>query len=136
MKTTCLEEPEMPYDDGARTIFLYTRGTRGKVSKQVRELLNYFEKTTQENAANENLKEMQTIVDRVKLDGEVSVEYMKWFEREQRSFEAGRQEGREEGIRAVEAERENTERERNRAIKAESEVAKLKAELARLQAVK
>lgn len=154
MKTTCLEEPEMPYDDGAWTIFLYTRGTRGKVSKQVRELLNYFEKTTQENAANESLKEIQEIVDRVKLDGEVSIEYMKWFEREQRSFEAGRQEGREEGIRAVEAERENTERERKIAEqerkraetaeaeknkieqRANSEIARLKAELARLQAVK
>ena len=132
MKTTCLEEPELPYDDGARTIFLYTRGKRGEVSEQVRELLHYFEKTTKENAANENLKEIQEIVNKVKLDREVSVEYMKWFEREQRSFEEGRKAEREN----TERERKIAERERKRAVKAESEIARLKAELARLQPIK
>ena len=29
IQNSCREEPQMPYDDGAKTLFLYTRGTAG-----------------------------------------------------------------------------------------------------------
>lgn len=29
IRNTCVEEPEMPYDNGAFTMFLYTKGKRG-----------------------------------------------------------------------------------------------------------
>ena len=32
IKNRCLEEPEMNYDDGAETIVLYTKGTKGTIS--------------------------------------------------------------------------------------------------------
>ena len=32
IKNRCLEETEMDYEDGAVTLVLYTRGTRGKIS--------------------------------------------------------------------------------------------------------
>ena len=33
IKNRCLEEPEMNYDDGAETIVLYTKGTKGTISE-------------------------------------------------------------------------------------------------------
>ena len=104
IRNRCLEEPEMPYDDGAETIILYTRGKKGKVTEELRQFLTYMENTTQNNAVNEDLKDIQKMVNIVKRDGEVSLRYMKWFEHDQLMIDQGRQE-----------ERENTERERKRA---------------------
>ncbi len=39
IRNTCLEVPELPYDDGARTLFLYTKGKLGNPSNGLRELL-------------------------------------------------------------------------------------------------
>ena len=105
----CVEEPEMPYDDGAQTTVLYTKGTKGDdISEELRQFLNYMENTTQTNAVNDTLKDIQKMVDIVKRDGEVSLSYMKGFERDTIMYEKGQ-----------EAERKNTERERQRADSAE-----------------
>ena len=61
-----------------------------------------------ENAKNDTLKKIHSMVEVVKRDKGVTLEYMKIFEREQMLREEGREEGREE-------ERANTERERQRA---------------------
>jgi len=37
-----VELPEMDYDDGAVTLFLYVHGKNGDVSRKLRELLNYI----------------------------------------------------------------------------------------------
>ena len=42
IKNRCLEEPEMNYDDGAETIVLYTKGTKGTISEELRQFLNYM----------------------------------------------------------------------------------------------
>ena len=34
----CEKLPDMPYENGIRTIFLYTRGMKGKTSKELRQL--------------------------------------------------------------------------------------------------
>ena len=47
IKNRCLEEPEMNYDDGAETIVLYTKGTKGTISEGLRQFLNYMENTDQ-----------------------------------------------------------------------------------------
>ena len=44
IKNHCVEEPDMPYEDGAGTLFLYTRGTKGVPSEALRELLHYMER--------------------------------------------------------------------------------------------
>lgn len=116
----------MPYDDGAKTLFLYTRGTVGNPPKDLRQLLTYMEHTTKANAKNENLKEIQSMVETVKRDKEVSVGYMKVYEREEMLLNKGIQEGRE-------AERANTERERKRADMAEEEIRRLKEEIEKLK---
>ncbi|MCD8013033.1 MAG: Rpn family recombination-promoting nuclease/putative transposase [Lachnospiraceae bacterium] len=108
IRNMCQEEPGMPYDDGARTLFLYTKGTRGRSTKKLRELLRYMEDTTESNAVNSSLRKIHRMVEKVKRDKEVSLDYMKIFERE----EMIREEGREE-------EMANTDRERRRAEEAE-----------------
>lgn len=100
IKNRCLEEPEMNYDDGAETIVLYTKGTKGTISEGLRQFLNYMENTDQNNAVNEDLKDIQKMVDVVKRDGEVSLQYMKSFEHDQLMYAQGEAAGREDGLRA------------------------------------
>ena len=124
IRNMCVEEPEMPYDDGAQTTVLYTKGTKDDdISEELRQFLNYMENTTQTNAVNDTLKDIQKMVDIVKRDGEVSLSYMKGFERDTIMYEKGQ-----------EAERKNTERERQRADFAEKE--KIKAPKETTEALK
>ncbi len=95
----CLEEPELPYDDGARTIFLYTKGTEGNPRKELRELLEYMENSSLENVTNDSLKKIHQMTKVVKSNKEVSVEYMKIYEKEKMLKDIGRAEGREEGAK-------------------------------------
>ena len=46
IRSKCDEVPSMPYDDGARTIFLYTKGTEGIPSEELENFLHYMEHTT------------------------------------------------------------------------------------------
>ena len=82
-----------------------------------------MENTTQTNAVNDTLKDIQKMVDIVKRDGEVSLSYMKGFERDTIMYEKGQ-----------EAERKNTERERQRADSAEK--ARMIAEEEKIEAQK
>ena len=99
---------------------LYTKGTKGTISEEFRQFLNYMENTDQNNAVNEDLKDIQKMVDVVKRDGEVSLQYMKSFEHDQLMYEEGRL-----------AEIKNTEREKKRADMAQSRIKELEAELKR-----
>ncbi len=49
--------------------------------------MNYMENTDQNNAVNEDLKDIQEMVDVVKRDGEVSLQYMKSFEHDQLMYD-------------------------------------------------
>ena len=97
IRNCCVEEPDLPYEDGAETLFLYTKGTKGDPPGELRELLRYMEDSTEENARSEGLKALHRMVTEVKRDGEVGFAYMKSFEREQRVREEGRREGLSEG---------------------------------------
>ena len=90
IQNRCIEEPDMPYDDGATTLFLYTKGTKGNPSMELQQLLHYMEHTQDSYATNEDLKKIQQMVDIVKQDEEVSLEYMKIFEREEMLINQGR----------------------------------------------
>ena len=70
--------------------------------------MDYMENTTRENAVTEELEDIQEMVDVVKEDAEVTVVYMKGFERDQMFLEEGKELGRK-------LEQENTLREKNRA---------------------
>lgn len=112
IRNQCVENPELPYDDGARTIFLYTKGKKGRDNETLSQLLDYMENTTRENAVTEELEDIQKMVDAVKEDAEVTVAYMKGFERDQMFLEEGKRQGEELGRRL---EQENTLKEKNRA---------------------
>lgn len=93
VRNKCLEEPEIEYDDGALNLFLYTRGKTGVISQELKELLQYLENTTWNNAVKEPLREVQSMVDKVKYDKEVSISYMKSYERDWMMRNKGRAEG-------------------------------------------
>lgn len=80
IKNRCVEAPDMPYEDGAVTIFLYTRGRYGVVPEALRQLLTYMEDTTKENACNGDLQEMHRMVEQVKRSEEVELSYMSMYE--------------------------------------------------------
>ena len=126
IRRKCVEEPDMPYDDGAETIFLYTKGKKGDIPEKLRQLLHYMEDSREENAVNESLRNLHQMVTKVKQDGEVVLEYMKIYEREAMLIKQGRKQGREE-------EQANTERERKRADEAEREIERLKKEIEKLK---
>ena len=83
----------MPYDDGAKTLFLYTKGTEGNPPEELRQLLHYMEDTCAENAVTPELRELHEMVTQVKCDKEVGLVYMKAYELEQRLLRQGREEG-------------------------------------------
>lgn len=68
IRNMCQEDPSIPYEDGARTIFLYTKGTKGNIPKELQELLHYMEDTKEKNAVNASLQKIQKMVEKVKED--------------------------------------------------------------------
>ena len=98
VKNCCVEAPDMQYDDGNRTIYLYTGGTEGHPTEQLRQLLHYMENSVAENACTKELMELHKMVVAVKQDGEVGLAYMKSFEIEEKIRQEGIEKGRLEGI--------------------------------------
>lgn len=87
----------MEYEDGIRRIYLYTKGTEGNPSQELRDMLKYMENSIVENVTNADIQAIHEQVDAVKRDKEVGVQYMKSWEREMLIREEGKEEGREEG---------------------------------------
>ena len=95
----------MPYEDGARTLFLYTKGTKGNPPEELRDLLRYMEYTNAQNATNHDLQEIHSMIETVKYDAGVTGDYMRLMEDEdvilergiRQGIQLGRQEGRQEG---------------------------------------
>ena len=129
IRSKCEEIPDLPYDDGARTVFLYTKGTEGNPPKSLKQFLHYMEHPTEENAVTEALHSIHQMVSQVVHDKEVSLQYMKIFEREEMLVQQGIEQGKKE-------EQENTEREYRRAEqeKARAEQEKTRADLEKLRA--
>lgn len=102
IKNRCVEEPDMPYEDGAGTLFLYTKGINGVPDEALKQLLHYMEETSYENAVNEDLRKVHEMVETVKKDPEVTVRYMisylKEMERLNKASAKARAEGRAEGL--------------------------------------
>ncbi len=91
---SCKEVPEMDYDDGDKTIFLYAKGKYGDISSELQEMLHYMEDTRVENATNDKLQELQKMVDIVKGDAEVAKKSMRIDEKLKDAREEGILEGR------------------------------------------
>lgn len=114
IQNQCVEDSSLPYDDGARKIFLYTKGTVGNPSQELKDMLKYIEKTTVENVTNQRIETVNNLVNKVKRSKEVGINYMKSWEyekmiREQataiglaqgraQGLEQGREQGLEQGL--------------------------------------
>lgn len=94
IKNKCEEVEDMEYEDGAKTLYLYTKGDPEGVSKELVELLHYMQDTTEEKVCNEDLREIHQMISTVKQNKGVKLEYMKQFEREQMLIEEALEEER------------------------------------------
>lgn len=101
----CIEEPDMPYNDGDTTLFLYTKGTKDIPSEELKNMLHYMEESTVGNATNDSLMAIQNMMDDIKRSRKIGVKYMINFDKimlerqdaRLQGFAEGREEGREEG---------------------------------------
>ena len=102
IKNCCVEVPELPYDDGAVKIFLYTKGTEGNPGKELRDMLKYIEETTEQNITNPDIAVIHEAVSQAKQSREVGINYMKSWEWEdmirKEATAEGLAEGREKGL--------------------------------------
>ena len=121
IRRQCVEEPEMSYNDGESTLFLYTRGTKGNPPDDLRNLLRYMGETTPENACSPSLKRVQDCIDKIKQDPNVRREYMnlqEFIDRERREAVTGVVEENKkvkEELKATAAERDQAVEERDKA---------------------
>ena len=97
ISSKCEEIPDLPYDDGAKTLFLYTKGTEGNPPEELKKLLRYMEHSSAENADTQDLRELHEMVTEVKRDRKVGLTYMKAYELEQRLLRQGEKIGLERG---------------------------------------
>jgi len=97
VRTGCVEEPDMNYKDGAQTIFLYTKGTEGNPPERLRKLLQYIDGgRSEEDLEPEETEalEIAQMVNQIKKDAEVTVKYMKQWEKLQKVYHDGQREGK------------------------------------------
>lgn len=71
VKRHCVEEPDMPYDDGDLTYFLYAYGTKGIPSQELKDMLLFLVDSSEENAKNEDLRAVRAMMDEIKQNSEV-----------------------------------------------------------------
>ena len=98
VKNQCVEAPDIPYEDGAKKIYLNTKGTEGTPSQALKNMLKYIENSIVENVTDTNIQAIHNYVSEVKQDREVGVQYMKSWEREALIREEGKEEGRQAGL--------------------------------------
>lgn len=102
----CREIPGVKLQDGAVRIFLNTKGTNPEgVSRELMDLLHYFEETTDsaaERSGSPRIRRMQEIVAAIKSSEDVGVKYMQAWEEKvfdrQEGFAEGLSRGRSEGL--------------------------------------
>lgn len=83
IQNRCIEDETLLYDDGARKIFLYTKGTEGNPSQALRDMLKYIQNTTDYNITNQDIASVHELVNKIKHKKEVGISYMKSWEVEQ-----------------------------------------------------
>ena len=110
IKNQCIEDNTVSYEDGAAKLFLYTKGTEGKPTQNLIDMLKYIERSTVENIINQDIKRIDELVRHIKKSEEVDTNYMKSWEWEKyieeaatarglaRGLEKGLEQGLEQGL--------------------------------------
>lgn len=101
VRSQCVEDPSIPYDDGAQKIFIYTKGTAESSSQDLMDMLKYIEETTASNVTNQDIASIHKLVTKAKRSKEVGINYMKSWVREKMIRDEERREGREEGLKQL-----------------------------------
>lgn len=105
-ESRCIEETNLPLGDGARKIFLNTRGTNeDETDKNLIEFLHCIEHTNDMQSENKKIRQILSRVQKVKRDVEVEGHYMttlSWLNEMKADWRAeaiaeGLAEGRAEG---------------------------------------
>jgi predicted transposase/invertase (TIGR01784 family) len=94
----CVEEPDMPYNDGSKTLYLYAYGKKEIPSQKLADMLRYMTESTKENVVNPNLADIQEMMDDIKKDSEKGVRYMQSWEIKDICFEQGVAQGHASGL--------------------------------------
>ena len=128
-KNQCLEEPDLPYEDGLYTLFIYTDGEQANLPENLVQLLRFMKVTVRENAVNADLESIQKMVDDMKQREEVRKAYMKFHELLQAEREAGEEAERQKAEKLVAEANERAEQANARADQAEATIVSLKREL-------
>lgn len=128
----------MLYDDGVYTLYLYIGGDSDGMPVNLVHLLQFMKNTTADNAADEHLQEILSMVENIKARREVQKVYMKFHNFITLERNEARAEGREKGLEEGRAEgraeeRKNTLKEKRRADRAEARVAELEQLLSSLE---
>lgn len=98
IRNQCIEDSSVPYDDGARKIYLYTKGTVGNPSQELKDMLKYIEDSKDENVTNQSIASIQELVNKVKHKKEVGINYMKSWEMEELARKQGYNDGFDSGF--------------------------------------
>lgn len=96
VKNQCIEDTSVSYEDGARKIFLYTKGTEGNPSQSLKDMLKYIENTKTQNVMNEDISRIHEFVEKARHRKEVGIRYMNLWEDKLIFEEEVREEVREE----------------------------------------
>ena len=99
IKSQCIEDKGVVYEDGITKIYLYTKGINGNPSQELREMLQYMENSVMENVKNQELAVIHEYVENIRGDKEVGIQYMKSWEHD----EMMREEGQEAAINLLNA---------------------------------
>ena len=98
IQNQCIEEKALGYNDGSQKIFLYTKGTKGNPSQALKDMLQYIERTVEDNVTNHNIDTIHQLVTKVKRKKEVGISYMKSWERDDWMREEGYDDGFNDGF--------------------------------------
>ena len=96
-ENTCREEPDLKFGDETYKIVINTKGTRGEISDELKEVIVYLDEGKITGAYSQ---ELDDAVKAVKNSEERRLEYMMLTTRDNEMRAEGRAEGREEGIRS------------------------------------
>ncbi len=98
IKRHCIEEPDMNYDDGDLTYFIYTGGTKNVPSQELKNMLSFLVDSSDDNATTEDLAAVRAMMNEIKHNRRIGVKYMHTWEREQHIRKEALEQGIEQGI--------------------------------------
>lgn len=75
VKNSCVEIPELPYEDGLQFVYFNTKGRKGG-SKAIQSMLTYMQDSNAEHVVDEATREVHSYVSRIKSMEEVREGYM------------------------------------------------------------